>query len=561
VTKLRIGKKLNFAFYSLIGLMCISVIFSFISFHHIEKNMNEALGIRINTIKLISNIRSQVDQFDSAMVHFLLTDSENSLEKVNTYTELIDEEITALEQLTITDTMRNYLVELKEHKTIINEALEEAKNTGEYAVIFSLENEKVQNARKGLLHTAEEALQYQEAQLEEIKESAASSIHTSNIIAAIVLAISLLVSVILVLNVRKTITLPLRRMVEAVKVVSSGNLTEEDLQIRSKDEIGELSESFNTMKNNLKSLIRNVQQSTERLSSAAQQLSASTEEVASTTDEMASRVTATAEVAQTNSQAASDSAIAMDETAAGVLRIAESTQALHTSSMDASDTASNGEEIIRHAEKQMDTINLSTREVNTLVQKLAKQTQEIENISRVITEITDQTNLLALNAAIEAARAGEHGKGFAVVAEEVRKLAEESKESASQITDLTKEIKVDTENVEQAVASSLQSVEDGVNVITKAGHSFKNIVQAIEHMKIQIEEISATSEEISASAEEVSASVNEISIGSNESAADFEMIAASIEEQSATMEEVNKVAMELNENAFELQKEIQKFRI
>src|SRR5690606_10238341 len=206
-------------------------------------------------------------------------------------------------------------------------------------------------------------------------------------------------------------------------------------------------------------------------------------------------------------------------------------------------------------------ISSSTNSVNALVQKLAQQTEEINNISQLITSITDQTNLLALNAAIEAARAGEHGKGFAVVADEVRKLAEQSKSSANSIVNLTLEIKADTENVERAVSESLVSVEDGVKIISHAGESFTTIVDAVTQMSMQIQEISATSEELSASAEQVTASVNEIAHSSNESSGNLEMIAAAVEEQTATMQQVNAVAVSLSDNAQTLQQEIQQIKV
>lgn len=251
----------------------------------------------------------------------------------------------------------------------------------------------------------------------------------------------------------------------------------------------------------------------------------------------------------------------MEETAQGVQRIAEASQTLHSSSVNANETATHGAEIISQAKHQMTTINDSTSIVHELVQKLAKQTEEIENITKAITDITDQTNLLALNASIEAARAGDHGKGFAVVANEVKKLAEDSKASAHSIVELTVEIQKDTVNVASAVSNAIESVKEGVTIITEAGQSFGSISNAVNEMTTQIQEISAMAEQLSASAEQVTASVNEIAKGAETSTESIDSIAAAMEEQSATMQQVSGVAVTLADNAGELQKEIQRFKI
>ncbi|HWL22846.1 MAG TPA: methyl-accepting chemotaxis protein [Ureibacillus sp.] len=559
-----IGRKLNASFYIFIVLICIIIGINFMNLNNIGSKMDKALDDRVVQIQLADDIRYNISMQGLHLRQIMITGSTKSQEELSSFQDILTQKLEELDSLTTSDTMKGYLADIQEFKKTYETSLDEVLKTyrkGRLDESKSIMSTDLSDAFDGLTQTIDKIHEYQNEQLMKINNESDSAISSSKLISIIILVISLLISVVLVRYVRKTISQPLKRSVENLETIASGDLTIDDMETRSKDEIGQLANSFNKMKNNLKSLITNVQENAEHLTAASEELTASTEEITATTEDVTNRVSVTAKSASTNAQSANDSATAMEETAAGVSRIAESTQHLHSSSLEASDIASNGGKIISNAEQQMNVINQSTNMVNDLVQKLSKQTNEIEVISRTITEITEQTNLLALNAAIEAARAGEHGKGFAVVADEVRKLAEQSKESASKIVDLTIEIKKDTENVAHGVSNSISSVKDGVEIIGEAGNAFSTIVQAVQTMKVQISEISATAEQISASAEEVSASVNEISNSSTESSKEVEIIAAAIEEQAATMDQVNTIAVELSEKALSLQTEVQKFKI
>lgn len=558
-----IGKKLNTMLSILIAIIALSTLISFNGYNNFQKSMNEAMDNRMAQMRIIDDMRFNLAMQGLYARAIIVDPTQANEEKLRTYAKNLDDNISYFQKHADTDELKQLVQQITVFNDDFNVQADRviANYKTNSTEAKNIVKNNLQPANIGILTTALKMEEIQGQRLEDIKIETADVIRLTKMTSVIVLIVSLLISLAVILYIRKRITQPLVQVSDEALKISDGDLTSHDIQVVTKDEIGKLANAFNTMRSNLRNLVYNVQQNTEQLSAASEELSASTQKIAATTNDVTHRVLATAEAAQSSSQIAVDSATAMEETAIGVQHIAEATQTLHSKSVTASEVAANGRKIITEAKDQMTTIDTSTVTVNELVTKLVKQTEEINNISQVITGITDQTNLLALNAAIEAARAGEHGKGFAVVADEVRKLAEESKNSATSIVALTQEIKRDTADVEGAVRNTLASVKEGVTIIEKAGESFNQIELDVEDMKNSIQDVSATSEQLSESAEKVTASVNEIAIGSNKATESIERIAAAMEEQSASMEQVNQVAFSVTESSQQLQTQIQQFRV
>lgn len=359
----------------------------------------------------------------------------------------------------------------------------------------------------------------------------------------------------------RNISTPLKRLTEAAQVLATGDLRQDDIVVKTKDEMNELAQAFNTMKQNLAKLISEVSLNVSQTTAAAEQLAASTDEIAQASKDVAKSVEVLANNGTKAAATGQECAAATDDTAKGVSRIAEAAQLLLEQTMNTKSISTKGEKTLQTVEEQMMVIQQSSYDTREKIKQLSSQSAEIEHITNIITNITEQTNLLALNAAIEAARAGEHGKGFAVVAEEVRKLAEESKNSAQKIVELTTQIQMGTKEVEESVNTTVQNVDQGVAYLQEAQTAFNDILRAITTMSSQIEEISASTEEISASTEEVAASVSEMANMANHSADQSNTVYASVEEQTASLNEINEVAKSLSQGALALQENIKQFKI
>lgn len=378
----------------------------------------------------------------------------------------------------------------------------------------------------------------------------------------ILVAILALVLVIFIgLVVIRAITAPIYKIVGDMKQLAQGDFTVNNSKYNGKDEIGQLVQAVNSMVVNLRDLFQKTSETSEQVAVSSEELTANAEQATQATNQINIAIQEVARGAETQGAGAEESARAMQELTIGIQRVAETASSVSAAAMGTQKEADLGNESIQKVIDQMNTIHESVDHSASVIKKLRERSNEIGEITRVITGIANQTNLLALNAAIEAARAGEHGQGFAVVASEVRKLAEQSKESSDQITNLIREIQRDTAFTVEVMEKGTQEVEVGMDVVQETGKGFRRILESIEQVAAQIQEVSAVSEEMSASVEQVHASIDEMAHIAKDSASNTQSVASASEEQMASIEEITSSISSLSAMADELRMNVGKFKI
>lgn len=375
----------------------------------------------------------------------------------------------------------------------------------------------------------------------------------------LILVISFLIGAGFIYLIIKTIMKPIKDLKEHALTISQGDLTR-NIRIKSKDEIGQLGTAFNTMLESLRNIVKKVGVNSTQVAASAQELTAGAEQATDAIQQVTHAIQEVAGSSEKQTSGVEETAKALEEIADGVTLITDSSIKVSDLSRHTMNQAEIGEKAVTDTVNQMKSISESVTESNAMIHSLSERSKEVSSILNVITAIAEQTNLLSLNAAIEAARAGEHGRGFSVVAEEVRKLAEQSRQSTKEIDAIIQRIQIETENAVQKMSQVNEDVDKGVQISNEAIEKFEVILKGTKEIVPQMEEVSATTQQIAASIQALNETTHDLSLIAQQNAASSEEVAASTEEQLAAMQEISASSGELAKMAEELTESISRFK-
>ncbi|MEK3974201.1 methyl-accepting chemotaxis protein [Psychrobacillus sp. FSL K6-1267] len=559
--KLSISKKMWFGFsFVLLLLIFISVISIFTSYDVADK-YKSIIDKDIEKINLVSEIEVIQKDMATAVLEFVMFGSEDATDKFDEEIEKgsiaarkLIESVKDEESLKLMKDLQTETVQLFESNDKIISLKKSNQPFDQYAAQSSELNEKT-------LMILGELKQIQQENMQKTREDL-DTYQTNVNITIIILAIaSIIIGVLVSHFISKGISSPIRKVTEGLGEIADGNLNVEPIVIKNRDEVGAMALTFNKMTSDLQRIVSNVRDSSMQLAANAEELSASSEESLASSQMVAKSAEEQMAASEEQVKHLESSVRSMSEMQQGVEDISQNNNEMLQATDGVKKLVTKGSTVVSGVASQMNTIHETFKETTEIMNNMAKHSHEIQSITALITDISEQTNLLALNAAIEAARAGEYGKGFAVVAEEVRKLAEQSKNSASEIESMVKLIQSASTEAVKAITTGGDKVEDGLSKTTESLDVFNEIESSVEAVAEKVESVTTAIEQIKEMASSVTHNAQQVQGLASHAADGASDTSAATEQQLAANEEISTNAQTLATLAEKLQSEVSHFKI
>jgi len=529
-----LGRKLGFGFGAILALMTISAILMYLKSSEVNRIQTSMIQVGMPSLETARRLERDLNQTASKCRQAILagtqTTRRDQAEKLldQAWGVIEEQDLAALEQLSPKWTIqgnRDRLAEIKRQVPVLKQVEESSiqrASSGDRDALVEGGNEisdkgiavndAIKKALGDLADTLVTALDKDQADL----NAANRSLNwTTGITTLAAIALGVFVAIFL----SRSISGATQAVLGQAEAIAAGDLTGEDLKVRSLDELGDLTRAINKMSASLKTMILAITENAQHVASASEELNATSQQISANSEETSAQAGVVSQAAQNVNQN-------LQSVSTGAEEMTSTIQSIATNAHEAATVASRAVQ--------------TAQEANATVGKLGESSAEIGEVIKVITSIAQQTNLLALNATIEAARAGEAGKGFAVVANEVKELAKQTAKATEDISRKITTIQTDTKGAVEAIGSITQ-------VITQINDISGTIATAVE--------------EQSATTNEMTRNVADAAKGSGEISSNIAGVAEAARGTSNSAQESQKAVSQLAEMAEQLRSLVSQFKI
>lgn len=562
--RISISQKLLIGFSSVLLLLVAVTSISYFQLVSLDKTYTNLINDRTKKLLQIKNMTIDLKTQQVALRNYIM---QPTAENEGEFNQAYEEYINLSNDLKKTVTSSNMQQYISNSEEMMSQYYDIAQNImsltkqGEVEEVSRLMEETVPPLIDNFEEIVESMENHQQKAMDE--GTVTANLQTASVLRLITIigVVSILIGLTIAILMGRLISKPVQSVARAAGRIAEGDLTGEPLNVRNRDEIGEMAEAFNVMSVNLRTLIHQVGDGAERVAASSEELTASTEQTVIANEQVATTMGEIAGGMDAQVHMVSEGLQTMNELAAGFRQVAENTTVVSEQAAEASAQTMTGSESIRSAVGQMSSIQNTVSSLEEVIKELSKHSVDIVKMVDTISEISAQTNLLSLNAAIEAARAGEHGRGFQVVATEVRKLSEESAQSAGEIVTLVSSIETGMRNAAHSMSVVSSEVQEGIQLVNQAGYTFEEIRTSVSSVAGQTQEVSASIEQMNAGVEQINASMKSIMEVTENAAAGTEEVSATTEEQLSAMQEIASAANDLSSMAEMLQQSVARFKV
>src|SRR5580692_2624018 len=531
--KLTLGKKLGLGFAVILALMVVSAALTYSKARAIKETEEIITGVGLPTIGACKDLQRDLNQTQSKGRQAILAGGDTgrwaaAKKSFDSAWDDIAKDVATLDELSPRWSLRanrDRLADNKKQLSVlrqVQEAIMKRAASGQHDAVAKAGTEYADKAtviteaiKKPLGDMADSFVALIEESTREMNVQTRSMDLTIALTTIAALGLGLLVALFL----SRSIAGATQAVLAQAEAIAAGDLTRDDLKIRSRDELGDLTAAINKMSGSLRNMIMAITQNSMQVGSASEELSSTSQQITANSEETSAQAKVVADATEQVSQNLQTVATGAEGMGSTIKEIAK----------NATEAAKVATGAVRVAENATATVT-----------KLGESSTEIGQVIKVITSIAQQTNLLALNATIEAARAGEAGKGFAVVANEVKELAKETAKATEDISRKIEAIQTDTKAAVDAIAS-ISGVINQINDISST--------------------IATAVEEQNATTNEMSRNVSEAAHGSGEITSNIGGVAEAAQGTTRGATDTQKASQQLVETSTKLRRLVEQFRI